>query len=209
MRSCPGRRSTFARKFRVRKKVGIFIFDGVEALDVVGPYEVFSVADELNAFSLYECSLFAEHDKAVKTVNGLRLLPDVHFANLPQFDILLIPGGVGIRKVIEDPAVMNALSAAAQHAQYVLSVCTGAFALAKLGWLDQQPFCTHHTTYEEVLALAPTAIPCRDERFVGDGRQFTSAGVTAGIELTLHLVGLMHGEETSRQVGSYIEYNTP
>ncbi len=190
----------------MRNRVGIFIYEGVEALDVVGPLEVFSVADELNGFALFESFVFAVHDQAVRTVNGLRIVPEYTLATVPKLDVLIIPGGEGIRKVIEDQAVMNALSASGQGTRYVLSICTGVFALARLGWLKNQPFCTHHTTYDEVLTLDPTAIPQKDKRFVGTGRQFSSAGVTAGIELALHIVELMHGQETSDQVARYIEY---
>lgn len=190
----------------MRSKVGIFIYNGVEALDVVGPLEVFSVADELNGFTLFETFVFAESSEDVKTVNGLRILPEHTITTLPKLDVLIIPGGEGIRAVIKDPALMNLISAVANDTQYMLTVCTGAFAAAQLGWLNGRPFCTHHSCYHEVLAIAPEALPRREERFVGDGRLFSSAGVTAGIELALHIVQLMHGEETSRKVVSYIEY---
>lgn len=190
----------------MRSKVGIFIYDRVEALDVAGPLEVFSVADELNGFALYDTFVFSETTEAVRTVNGLQLMAEHTLATLPALDVLIIPGGAGIRKVIQTPELLNALSATAYKARYVLTVCTGVFVAAKLGWLSNKAFCTHHTTYDEVLLLAPEAIAKRGMRFTGDGRLFSSAGVTAGIELALHVVHLMHGEETTQQVVSYIEY---
>lgn len=190
----------------MRKKVGIFLFEGAEALDVAGPFEVFSVADELRGFELFESVTFAEDMKEVRTVNGLRLLPHFDFVTVPALDILIIPGGEGVHKLLTNTAVKEMLQIMFERATYVLTICTGAILAADLGWLKDKHFCTHHSMYNRVKAIEPEAIALPELRFTGEGKLYTSAGVSAGMDLALYIVALVAGKETSGQTSNYIEY---
>ncbi len=190
----------------MRKRVGIFLFDGAEALDVAGPFEVFSVADELRGFELFETVTFAEDLKEVRTVNGLRLLPHCDFVTVPTIDVLIIPGGEGVHKLLTNTGVKEMLHIMFERASFVLTICTGAILAADLGWLKDKHFCTHHSMYSRVKAIEPEAIGLPEVRFTGDGKLYSSAGVSAGLDLALYIVALVAGEETSRHTAAYIEY---
>lgn len=190
----------------MRKNLGIFIFEGVETLDVAGPFEVFSVADELFGFELYSAVTFAETKAAVRTVNGLSINPTYDFTNVPPLDVLIIPGGEGVRRAVADPALLAFIERLSLTAQYVLTVCSGALLAAHLGWLKNKQYCTHHLLYTTIAAIEPDGLPRQDLRFTGDGKLYTSAGVSAGIDLALYIVALVNGAETSQQVAGYLEY---
>ncbi len=190
----------------MRKTVGIFLFDDVETLDFAGPLEVFGVADELFGFELYDTVTFAESTQPIRTIHGLSVNPKFSFETVPPVSILVVPGGEGIRKVCGDRSKIEFLQALAEHADIVMAVCSGALLAAEAGWLKEKPFCTHHLMYKPVQVIEPTAIPLQNTRFTGDGKTFSSGGVSAGIDLALHIVKLIHGAETSNETARYLEY---
>lgn len=184
--------------------VGIFLFDDMELLDFAGPYEVFSVTGELSDDTLRVFTI-TQGGGAVKTVNGLTVLPDYSFLNHPAVDILVIPGGVGTKAEMMKEDVLGWIHAAHQSAKLTLSVCSGARLLGKLGLLDGMKCTTHHEVMDALKEIAPKAILTR-ERFTGDGRLYTSAGISAGIDLSLHIVEMLFGHDVMRKTKVYMEY---
>ncbi len=184
--------------------VGIFLFDDMELLDFAGPYEVFSVTGELNGGTLTVFSV-TQDGEAVKTVNGLTVTPDYSFSNHPAIDLLVIPGGVGTKAEMEKDGVLAWIGKANKSATLTMSVCSGARLLGKLGLLDGRECTTHHEVMDAVKAIAPNAILTR-KRFTGDGRLFTSAGISAGIDLSLHIVENLFGRDVMESTKVYMEY---
>ena len=190
-----------------KRQIGIFVFDGVELLDAAGPMEVFAVADELSGGQFAHCFTFATSLNAVRSVAGMRLLPDECLDAVKHLDILIIPGGEGVRHWMDDTETQRELQRLAGTSSYRATVCSGALAAAKMNWITGPNFCTHHLVVPEVLKLLPTSCVWRsDLRFVQEGTLFTSAGISAGLDLALHLVEELHSAELSAQVAHYMEY---
>ena len=191
--------------------VAIVVFDEVEVLDACGPFEVFSVANRVAARDRpgtivpFEIVLVASGDRRVVTARGgLRLDADLALADAPYPDIVLVPGGV-TEEVEHDERLRNWLRAARDRAELVASVCTGAFVLAEAGLLSGA-VTTH---WEDVAALRERFphLDVRDDvRFLDRGDVATSAGVSAGIDLCLHLVGRYQGEDLARATARQMDY---
>lgn len=186
--------------------VAIFIFPDVETLDFCGPLEVFSAANLAAGQDYFRVLTFAATLAPVRSINGLSVNPDCDFATVPQPDILVIPGGSGSRQVVQDSTALPALQRLQSGSRYTFSVCSGARVPAKLGWLDGKDFTTHHSVFEDVQALAPSARACPERRFVDNGAILTSAGVAAGIDLSLYLLEKIHGREVAVRTARYMEY---
>ncbi len=186
--------------------VGIFLFSNVELLDFAGPYEVFSVTSELNDYRLFKVFTVTEDGNEIKSVNGLKVVPDFSFDNHPPIDILVIPGGVGTRSEMNKPAVLEWVRRNYQTSQYTFSVCSGARILGKLGLLDNQESVTHHEVIPELREIAPLAIMKGEKRFTDNGKILTSAGISAGIDLSLDRVEKLHGLEVRNKTMVYMEY---
>ena len=188
------------------RTAGIVIFDGVEILDFCGPYEVFSVAggtaedDELTVYTV------AESRVATRAANGLVVHPDYAFDDCPKADLLVLPGGRGTRAVIENDAAMSWIGQACKQAELVLSVCTGALLLGKLGLLDGLDATTHHGAFAELRRVAPNANIREGERYLDNGKFVVAAGVAAGIDASFHVVARLFGEGTAVRTARHIEY---
>ena len=189
-----------------RRKVCILLFDDVELLDFAGPMEVFTAADELSRGERFEVFTVSPTGQTVRTANGLRVLPDHPMEASPPFDLLVVPGGFGTRALLKDETVLSWIARSAAGAEIVMSVCTGSLLLGKLGLLDGLRVTTHHEVVALLERLAPRATVVRDQRFADHGRICTAAGVSAGIDLALHLVARLHGAEAAQRTASYIEY---
>lgn len=194
------------------RNVGILVFEDVEVLDFCGPFEVFASAG-LPAPQgepephLFRVSIVAERQDTVRCRGGLLVVPHHTLADHPPYDIIVLPGGYGTRRERQNPVVLDWI--ARQHAAGTLttSVCTGAFLLAAAGLLDGQAATTHWSTIDWLRAEHP-AIDVRDtERIVDLGQIVTSAGVSAGIDMALHVVARLHGEETARRTARDMEYD--
>ncbi len=175
------------------------VFDGVQPLDVTGPHEVFMTATALLGEGGYRVSLVATSGEPVSSAGGLRFLPD---GPLPAdgFDTVLVPGGAGARRIGPEHPMVTWLRVAAPAADRVMSVCTGAFVLAAAGLLDGLPVTTHWG-YARALASAHPAVDVHaDAIWLRSGRVWTSAGVTAGIDLALAVVEADHGAELAQQI---------
>jgi transcriptional regulator GlxA family with amidase domain len=188
------------------RTVAILVFDDVEVLDFCGPFEVFSVAARFVDPPAFRVILVSENDGPVTAKGGLRVIPHHFFPNCPHVDLVLVPGGRGTRKEMNNPAVIDWVARMALHAELVLSVCTGSLILAKANQLDGLEATTHHSALDELRLAAPTAIIGAGRRYVDNGRVVCSAGIAAGIDMSLHVVGRLLGHDVAAQTAHYIEY---
>jgi transcriptional regulator GlxA family with amidase domain len=184
-------------------RIGIWVWDGVEELDFAGPYEVLTAwarmaADEREI----TVQLVAESTDPVTCSHGLRVIPDVALADLGPVDLFLHPGGQ-VGALLEDEPFQQHLRERA-GSTLMTSVCNGAMVYGKAGLLAGRPAATHWSSVEGLAALGVDVDP--DARFVDDGDVVTSAGVSAGIDMALHLVKRLHSEEAARLVRRYIQY---
>ncbi|HEY7430977.1 MAG TPA: DJ-1/PfpI family protein [Streptosporangiaceae bacterium] len=183
---------------------GLLIFDGAEELDFTGPWEVFTASSMLRD-GADTAVLIAEQPGPVRCAKGLRVLPDHTFGDHPPLDLLLVPGGMGTRREVANPAVLRWIADVATRAAWVTSVCTGSLLLHEAGPARGKRVATHHA-FEDTLAARGDITVVRDARYVADGNLVTSQGVSAGIDMALWLIGRIHGRDHSRAVRRYIQY---
>lgn len=191
------------------KAVAILIFDDVEVLDFCGPYEVFSVTGintEPQPFQVYTVAL---ESRPILARNQLSVNPHYSLTDCPKPDILLIPGGYGTRREMNNPVLIDWIKAKAQTADLVLSVCTGALLLAKAGLLDGLAATTHHQAFDVLREVAPHTEVREHERVVDNGRIVLSAGIAAGIDMSLYVVAKLLGTPTAIATANYMEYPVP
>lgn len=186
--------------------VGIFLFNEVELLDFAGPFEVFTVTAELNNHRFFNVFTITENGGQIRTVNGLRVVPDYDFTNHPPIDLLIVPGGAGTKAEMIKESVLKWLKAQYETSEHTMSVCSGTRLLGKLGLLDHMEMVTHHEVITEMKEIAPKAIIKEDARFTDNGRILTSAGISAGIELSLYVVEKLYGKKIADKTAIYMEY---
>lgn len=198
-----------------KRNVGILIFNDVEVLDFCGPFEVFGVTDVRGGPAPFEVYTVAEHD-IIRARNSLSVNPHYTFSTCPIPDILIVPGGggfdkdgnpLGTRREIDNQVLLEWLAKTAQDAEFIFSVCTGALLLAKLGLLKGLSATTHHSALDSLAPLEPSAIIKPDARWVDNGRIITSAGISAGIDASLHLVSRLLGQGVAQETATYMEYD--
>lgn len=193
------------------RRLGLLLFDEVEVLDACGPFEVFSVAGRVAARAggepPFEVVLVASGsgELQVRARGGLRLGADVGVADAPTCDVVLVPGGV-VDAVATDPAVLDWLRRCRPEAEVVASVCTGAFVLAAAGVLDDRPVTTHWDDLEDLRAAFPALQVVGGVRYLDHGDLATSAGISAGLDLALHLVARLAGAELAAQTARLMDY---
>jgi transcriptional regulator GlxA family with amidase domain len=141
-------------------------------------------------------------------VNGLRVQTDYSLDSHPAIDVLVIPGGVGTRKLIYDDAILGWIQEMHQSARITCSVCSGALLLGKLGILDNLSSTTHHQVLDLLKELAPLTTIDASKRFIDNGKVMTSAGISAGIDLALHIVNKLYGSDAEQKTVEYMEYRT-
>lgn len=189
------------------KQLGIFIFDEVEVLDFAGPFEVFSVSSELREFQELKVFTFGTDNNPIRTINGLRVQPEYSLETIPHLDYVVIPGGDGTKKIIQQNDVLQRLTYLIDQADWTMSVCSGSRILGKTGFLKQKPYCTHQLVYESMKEIVPDGQPQDQARFVqSDTKIWTAAGISAGIDLALHLCKLTFGEKLAAGTATYMEY---
>lgn len=187
-------------------RVVILVFDEIEVLDFCGPFEVFSVANRNAEARLFDISIVAESPTVVAR-GGLSVNRQHSLECSPHADVLLIPGGIGVNALLENASVASWIKTHAANAQLVASVCTGAVLLAHCGLLDGLSATTHHRCIEQLRRVAPQTRVVTDQRFVDQGSIITSAGISAGIDMSLHIVGKLAGIEIARDVAARMEYD--
>lgn len=185
---------------------GIYLFDDVEVLDFAGPYEVFSVSSELNDHRLLRVFTVSKDGRQITAVNGLKVQPDFSFHDHPAIDILVVPGGVGTRKGMEDLQVLEWVKYNHSRSTITFSVCSGARILAKSGLLDGMDSVTHHEVLAHLREIAPGTFVREEERFTDNGKIMTSGGISAGIDLSLYIVEKLFGKDVKNRTVRYMEY---
>jgi transcriptional regulator GlxA family with amidase domain len=197
-----------------RKLVGIVIFAEVEVLDFCGPYEVFTVV-RLNEErrreepSPFRVLLVSEQPEAITTAAGMRVLPDCTLADCPPLDILVVPGGWGTRREIENKTLIDWIAQRGRRVETMTSVCTGALLLAQAGLLDGRRATTHWRSLAWLRESFPAVIVEDKLHVIEDGHILTSAGISAGIDLALKVVARYHGEAIARATARQMEYRYP
>ncbi len=189
--------------------VGIVLFDDVEVLDFAGPFEVFAVAGNITegGFKVVTVAERADTNKPIIARNGLKVVPDYALADAPHLDLLVVPGGQGTRREVSNPKLIGWIKRRAAEAQLTTSVCTGAFLLAETGILAGKTATTHWASVER-MAQTYTMVHVRgDARFVDEGDIVTSAGVSAGIDMALYVVGRLKGAEIAAKTARHMEYD--
>jgi transcriptional regulator GlxA family with amidase domain len=187
-------------------KIGIAVFDDAEELDFVGPWEVFTMASNVQP-GAHEVMLVAEKDGPVRCAKGMRVLPDVTFANCPKLDVMLIPGGQGTRAELENKPMLDWIARTAADCQWVTSVCTGALLLTAAGPAKGKRVTTHWAFVETLRGRKEASEVLDNMRYVRDGNVVTAAGVSAGIDMALWLTGQLHSPEFARLVQRAMEYD--
>lgn len=183
-------------------QIGIVIFERVEELDFVGPWEVLNLAVRLGAEA--SVCLVSERGGAVRCNDGLSVNVNYDFANCPPLDLILIPGGMGTRAEVDNPVLIDFVRQQAARSSWVTSVCTGAFILERAGLLGGRRVTTHWASLDRLRALGTADVT--EERFVVDGNLVTSAGISAGIDMALWLVGQLWGKPLALQTQKQMEY---
>ena len=186
--------------------VAIFIFNDAEVLDFAGPFEVFNVANTVAGKQLFNVYLVAESEQVQFARNNFRILPDYNFAEGPPSDILVIPGGNGRKIQMHQVPVLNWVKHEALKASLVLSVCTGSFISGYAGRLDGLSATTHNDSYEEFEKTFPKTKLVREVKYIDNGKIITAAGISAGIDMSVMVVGKIHGIELAKEVARHMEY---
>jgi transcriptional regulator GlxA family with amidase domain len=188
----------------VKRSVWILGFPGAQVLDVTGPAEVFSMADRLKGGGAYEVKVIAPGGRPFATSGAVTIAADGPLPSRASVDTLVVAGGTGVQSALGERALMGWLRRAAGRARRVASVCNGAFLLAEAGLLDDRRATTHWAVGEELQRRYPEVQVDTDPIFVRDGHVYTSAGVTAGMDLALALVEEDLGRDTALEVARWL-----
>ncbi|HDR6312082.1 TPA: DJ-1/PfpI family protein [Bacillus cereus] len=187
--------------------VGIFLFNEVEVLDFAGPFEVFSVteAGEEKTFTVYTVS---QNGEMITARNGLKVQPDYSIEDLPPVDILIIPGGKGVRESeVKNDIIINWVLQQMKEVKLMTSVCTGALLLAKAGLLENLKATTHWASIQTFKKEFPNVEVMKNVKFVDEGHIITSAGISAGINMSFHIVKNLLGVKVAAETAKSMEYD--
>jgi transcriptional regulator GlxA family with amidase domain len=187
--------------------IAVALFEGAEELDWAGPWEVLAAWSQGFPDDGVEVFTMAQGSDAVTCAKGLRVLPDHSWETAPAFDVLVYPGGRGTRRELKDDTVLDWLRGARERGALMTSVCTGSLVYAAAGLLQDRPATTYWSQLDYLGELDPTIEVRRDDRFVDSGEVVTAAGVSAGIDMALHLVARLHSPDRAREVRRYIQYD--
>lgn len=182
---------------------GILVFDGVDELDFVGPLDVFSYATGWGENG--KVLTVGKRRTTLHGVNGLSFMAGYDFSGCPSIDVIVVPGGQGVDGLLADKAVLDWVTHVAASAQWICSVCTGAFLLQAAGLTEGRRITTHSGMIDRLRAIHNSAV-VEGERFVADGNIVTAAGVSAGIDMSLWVVGQIYGEDHARTVQANLDY---
>jgi transcriptional regulator GlxA family with amidase domain len=190
-----------------RRHIGLLLFDGVEELDAVGPWEVLAAWTQQYPEDGWRISCLSSGGADVLGAKGLVLGSHHSLESAPALDVLIHPGGLGARRLFRDPAHLGWIRAQRATVPLMTSVCTGSLVYAAAGLLSGRRATTHWASLNLLSEIDPTVITDVDARFVDDGDLVTSAGVSAGIDMSLHLVARLAGAERARAVRREIQYD--
>lgn len=190
-----------------QRRIGILLFDGVEELDAVGPWEVFGFWTNTWPDDGWQVLCFAADGRQVTGAKGLTIVPQHATADLPPLDVLLHPGGRGTRPMLTDAGHLDWIRAQRAAVPLMTSVCTGSLVYAAAGLLTGRPATTYWASMGTLTELDPSIEVRPGDRFVDDGDIVTSAGVSAGIDMALHLVARLASPDRAREVRRGIQYD--
>jgi transcriptional regulator GlxA family with amidase domain len=183
---------------------GVLLFEDVEELDFVGPWEVFMVSSMLREHQDHAV-LIAERTEPVRCVNTMRVLPDHTFEDHPALDVLLVPGGRGTRDQMDNAVLIDWIRSTSATVDWTTAVCTGAFLLHRAGLAAGRRITTHRLFHDSLQARGDVTV-VTGSRYVVDGDLVTSQGISAGIDMALWLVGALHGRDHARRVREHMQY---
>ncbi|MFK4325703.1 transcriptional regulator GlxA family with amidase domain [Bacillus sp. RC55] len=187
--------------------VGIFLFNEVEVLDFAGPFEVFSVTATSEG-QLFTVHTVSQDGEMITARNGLKVQPDYSIENLPPVDILIIPGGLGVREnEMKNEIITNWIREQMKEVKLMTSVCTGALLLAKAGLLDGFKATTHWASIESFRNDFPNVEVLENVKFVDEGHVITSGGISAGINMSFHIVRNLLGARVAEETAKRMEYD--
>ncbi len=195
--------------YDTKRTVAILVFPGVELLDFAGPFEVFSAARLTfdAAERLFDVFTVAESPEPIRCNNPVTVVPDHTLVSCPPADILVIPGGIGVRSAVNRAPLVDWLRERAAAAEITTSVCTGSFLLAQAGLLEGRAATTHWGSTQRMRDTFPGMDVRERTRWVDEGAVVSSAGVSAGIDMALHIVRRLHGAQAARTTARWIEYD--
>ena len=194
----------------VIRRVAVALFEGFTVLDVYGPVQAFASTripqPDGSWLRLFELVTLGEKAGPVKSGEGPTTHADYAFADAPDYDVLLVPGGFGTRRAVGNAPLLLALTAASRRAEVTTTVCTGSALLARTGLMDGRPATSNKVAWDWVVQQGPRVRWQRQARWVDDGDLVTSSGVSAGIDMALAVVARFHGVERARESARFMEY---
>lgn len=179
----------------------------MEELDLVGPWEVLRMWQLQYPEDGVEVFTTSLNDETVMCAKGMKIVTDVPISEMGRVDVVLLPGGRGTRALVEHQPTLDMVSGLAASGALMTSVCTGSLVYAAAGVLAGRPATTYWSAMDLLLSIDPSIEPRPDDRFVDSGEVVTAAGVSAGIDMALHLVRRLGSEERARQVRRDIQYD--
>jgi len=192
------------------QRVAVVLFEGFTVLDVYGPVQAFALAGTPTQDGRYhryfEVVTVAATAGPVRSNEGPTTIADYAFEDLPQPDILLIPGGLGTRVAVDDPTFVDTVRKASLRANLTTTVCTGSALLARTGLLDGRPATSNKMAWDWVTSLGRNVLWRRQARWVDDGNLVSSSGISAGIDMALAVISRIHGRETAERAARAMEY---
>lgn len=188
-------------------RIALICFEDMEELDLVGPWEVLRMWEL--SFPDDEAEVFTASldDETVTCAKGMKIVTDMAVGDVGEADVILLPGGRGTRAQMTDARTVGFLKGQAEAGALMTSVCTGALVFAAAGLLAGRPATTYWSTMDYLTQIDPSIEPRPDDRFVDSGEVITASGVSAGIDMALHLVKRLHSEERAREVKKLIQYD--
>jgi len=183
------------------RRVGALIFPGFELLDLFGPLELLGLMTEH-----FQLTLVAERAGSIRSNQQVSVVAETDIKSNQEYDVILVPGGQGTRREIGNPALLEWIQFSAEKAEYVLSVCTGSALLARASVLNNRRATTNKAAFSWVAQQGPDVIWQKSARWVEDGKFISSSGVSAGMDMTLGAIALMHGEDMADRVAVISEY---
>ena len=184
-----------------KRTLGVVLFDSFELLDVFGPLEMFGLAADH-----FEIRLISESGGVVASRQGPKSICDDSFQSAPAIDVLLVPGGIGTRREVNNPVLLNWLKKRSQHAELVASVCTGSALLAKAGVLDGLRATSNKLAFVWAASQRKKVQWQQQARWVEDGKVFSSSGVSAGIDMALAVIAKLVSQQAAEDAANFAEY---
>jgi len=188
------------------RSVGVLLFDDVELLDFAGPLEVFTAANYIEGNDLLDVETVGLSERIKVSKSNLDIKPDKVISEDLKYDLFIIPGGFGTRPIIKNDATLKTIKSVIDNSERTATVCTGSLILAKLGYLRNKNATSHHLALDVLQKQDDTIHIHSDKRFIDLGPFITSAGVSAGIDMSFYILEKEFGKDLSQKTAKYIEY---